>query len=93
MSILDRERRHYRCPECASRNVRLVATLLVNISDQPASAHHFDHHLDVFANQITDAWYIKPFAFVCEECDYESSSWHRNADALKTAFEWSEVVE
>jgi len=70
-----------------------MARVLVDISDQPAASCHFDHNLDAFSDRITDGWYIEPSAFVCEECDYESPSWHTNADALKTAVEWSEVSE
>lgn len=93
MTLIDRERRHYRCPECASRNVRVfaVAKVLVDISDQPASSSHFGHFINEFSNQITDAWGMKTSAFICMDCEHESRSWNRNADALETAVEWSEV--
>ena len=88
-------KRHYRCPECGSRNVRLLATgtFLVDISDTYTWSGHFNHHLDALGHGITHAWVIKSSAFICEECNHESESWHRNADALKTAVEWSEVME
>ena len=88
-------KRRYRCPECGTGNVRLLATgtFLVNISNQPTWTGHFGHHLDALGHGISHAWSIKPSAFICEECNHESPSWHRNADALKTAVEWSEVME
>lgn len=86
-------KRRYRCPKCGAQNVRLfaVAKVLVDISDQPTSSYHFDHNLDAFCDRITDGWGFKPSAFVCEECDHESRSWHTKSDALTTALEWSEV--
>lgn len=89
-------KRRYRCPECGTRNVRLLATgtFLVDISNTYTWSGHFNNHnLDALGHGISHAWSIKPSAFICEECNHESRSWHRNADALKTAVEWSEVME